>query len=649
VEHDVHERHGHLHDGLRAVDDLVAKALGIGELAQAAKIETRQREFLSAQWKKTSQEAVKAALAMLRSRSGPITAADIGRVTSAVDRAMAAWPKRVTSRHIADLKQIYELAHLAAAKKGLGFTRAKMDYSTATFPVQKAAPSPYVIKPSFNTVDREAVRALTQRQQAWIGEHYAQNVQDAVGQSVKGSLIAGTGREVAGRALKQDLENTLSQVKTPDGFNGSEDSYFEGLAAHSATQARVFSQLNTFDRLGYTTYEIVNPNDHRTCERCQAMDGHVFTVQEGMARLNALSKATTLEAAKKASPYITRSEAAAVAKLPKGNLASSRGLAARGNVMPPFHFKCRCNLDVVSESTAPPIEIIAPVEPPKPRTPQTPRIPRTPKAKPKTVVTVPKEPLPPRSPEPSPVPDKVDIAALRQEIPGLRGAWARASDTGDYKDARKKLEEYMKKYWGISQNPSRLYGAKSYDVTVKEKMRGLNGFFEHYRGIITLRGGIARGVNSDFKQLTAGLRPTHGLRTLIHEITHGANRCTSGVSTSGAGLVLNESITELTARRIAFDMAKHPEAAAVDYGFSGSYPRYIKAVRDSVERGTSWKSAQAGREIERAALKMNTTATPMASTKEEYARSFVKALPSASTLTEDQVEATVKELLKMRK
>lgn len=613
-----------LHDGLRATDALVAKALGISELSQAAKIETRSRDLLSAEWDKLADQAVRTALAELKKGKGDVTDAEIDRIERVVARTMEQWPGRVTERYLKSLDEIYELAHIAAARKAYGLTNAKMDFST---PIQKAELAP-VIKPSFDTVDKNALKALKKRQTIWIGNHYSDNVSRTVRETVRSTVIEnGRDRAAAGLALRSAMHNTLGKVDIPRGFQGSSYSYFEGLAAHGATTARVQSQLNVFKRTGYTKYEVVNPQDHRTCAICQRLDGHVFYVQDGMEQMSKLSAAKTPDAVKSANPYLTRKDSAKLASGPKGSVKSTRGLVARGNAMPPYHYKCRCNIDVIDKEEPPvPEEPTKPVKPGKPPT-----------------IRVPKKPLAPR-PE-SAIPLRPEShAALKKDMTGLSNTWTKAWEGDrDFKKFRKETEAFLQKHWGIS----KFAGRSTSRVASKEMLidhgtllRKNHAGHHAWDGLVVVRASRAEQIgdglaNAMIQRGVSDAQP--GLKTVIHEFIHGADRMTAAAYVRG-GAVVTEATTELAARRVVLDMrGKFGKRAATSFPNTGSYSKEIKDVHFHVKYITNWDDKRVMAEVERASVLMHSKATKeVAKSARGVTYNFVENLPGKAELTQAQ-------------
>lgn len=619
---------GHLHDGLRAADDIVSKALGVSELSQAAKVEVRDRELLYGEWHKLATEAARAAQKAVQGGTGAITQGDVTRATKAVDSVMAKWAGRVTDRHLDDIEKVYELSHIAAAKKGYGLTDARMDISA---PVMKAEDAETVtrIEVSYNLADDKMRDSLRRKQTIWIGDHYDDNVSSSVRQTVIDTLkfggeARGGGRAEVGKALKERLDRTLDEVKVPDGFTGPATKYFEGLAAHASTMARTQSQLNTFDRLGFTVYEVVNPQDSRTCPICAALDGQQFEMSDGVKLTAKLTRARTPKAVKSTQPYISLNQVKALLTDGKGT-AATRGLAARGNSMPPFHYLCRCSIDVVFKIDTPAV--------PQPDSKGVVKVPK------KRAAPRPKTDIPERAPE---------HEELLKQMGPIKKEWDKAWDSNDYKKARKDFEKFLDNNWGVSQYKRTLW-SRDFVNKIERKpvasMPGVAGTHSSVHGLITLREDFAKAISHD---LTGMLNKTgdtgYGVRTIVHEMVHGANRMSPARYTK-CGEVICEATTELTARRITLDMANQAQRTAFDYGKGGSYQKYIRAIRDAVYDSTSWKLSRIEKEIERAALLNQTNHIERhAKSMKAVVDNFIDALPSSSELTEKQRKDLYKKL-----
>lgn len=354
-----------MHDGISALDAIIAKALKVNELARIAKIETNLRRYIGKEWDSLAVDASKQAAAAMRSGSGNPGNDDIKRMMVRVDRVMSDWHETIEKRYVDDNHEVYELAHISSMKRALGKRKRPLDYNTPPGPevrVNKAKEIVHIagdggeriplILPSFNAVDMATIEAFEKHQVFWIGRHYKQNVSDTVARVARDTIVkAGLGREEAGKITQKVVRDALDIVEVPDGFTGTATRYFEGLVANTVTTQRVSAQLTGFERFGYTKHVIVNPRDQRTCPICDLMDGKVFEIAQGRKTLDSLVKAKNPASIKRIQPFMTVAIARELTGGQRGPISAgrTRAIAARGNSMPSFHFKCRCSIDITEE------------------------------------------------------------------------------------------------------------------------------------------------------------------------------------------------------------------------------------------------------------------------------------------------------------
>lgn len=337
-----------LHDVLVTSDLSIAKALMISEVAQIARLEMRMRDYLTGKWRARAKEA--------SARAGSIVAGggSLKAAYAAVDKVMGRWAGEVEARVTADLAGVYKLARKAGWKKAKGKTKASLQYVVPNFTeeldsghelVTKAKSKSTDVAPSLDLVDEKAIADLQDDQMLWIGRHYAANVRATVREAVKPSVLQGVGREVAGRRVAEALARELGKVVVPKGFRGSDAKYFEGIAANTATNARVRGQIRSFGDIGITTYEIVNPMDDRTTEICQFMNGQTFTVTDAQSQIARASAAKSPAGVKAAHPWLPAARVKSIF-----SKSGTKGLVKNGLALPPYHFRCRSTVDVSIES-----------------------------------------------------------------------------------------------------------------------------------------------------------------------------------------------------------------------------------------------------------------------------------------------------------
>lgn len=322
-----------------AADVLVIKAAGIGEVAQMARLELRLRKYLAAKWEVRRAEAVRAAYkAVVAGKKAPA-------VTKVVDRVMGRWAGDVSETFKAEIGQFYKLGRLAGHKKATKRTKASLSYNLPEMKpaedVKKAKPprGRFRATPRFDLRDRRASAALGERQVLWIGDHYSDHVAQTIAETTRDTMVEhGTGSVEAGRTLADRVRDELGIVSYP-GSATSADMYFEGVAANAATVARAYGQIRSFAQVGITKYTIVNPDDERTCPVCSLVNGKVFTTQQAVAQIGREAAAESPDDIRDIHPWLSPVQF-------KGVSGSSEALAAAGQALPPYHFKCRCAVDI---------------------------------------------------------------------------------------------------------------------------------------------------------------------------------------------------------------------------------------------------------------------------------------------------------------
>lgn len=349
------------YDRLVLADEIVSKALGISELSQMARYEQRLRQYINKKWDTRREQAAK--------KAGSLTKAGktAKQVSAAVGKIMNQWSKDVTPRFNRDIASIYKLARKAGMKKGKKKSKGSLAYDTPNFTeqVQKAKAEVAV---SFDLADQEAIAALAERNTFWIGTHYDENISAAVAETSSATILeAGASRSVAAVAMVERIRDVLGHVPTPGGFNGTSVQYFEGLTSNAATVARAFGQMRSFGDIGITRYTIANPQDSRTCKVCSHMDGKVFNVEQGYSQMSAELGASSPDDIKQIHPWMNHSQLTAISSRPgavsgRAGVADSRALAAAGLSLPPFHFRCRCAVDVDASSAS--FGSLSPMAPP---------------------------------------------------------------------------------------------------------------------------------------------------------------------------------------------------------------------------------------------------------------------------------------------
>lgn len=325
-------------------DIVLAKAVGIGPLTVMARLEKRLGEFIYSAWDRRSIQALVKAKAVLKK---PLSAK---KIESVVGDEMGKWQSDIRDIYVAEFRKTYSLGKQAAWKVLTGQSKATLTYFGPDIrmePVEKASKRKYALEPSFTVADEKAIAALEAHQLFWIGEYYDSAVSESIGLLAKEVVIeSGENMATAALLLEEKLKVALAHVALPSGYAGTTKQYFQGVVANAVTVARVAGQLSSFTEVGVATYRINAIGDSRTCERCSYMDGTSFSVEQGSKQLSSLLKADTPEQIKKIHPWLSLKELQSISPSPGSKGTKGDALAASGQSLPPFHFKCRCTIDV---------------------------------------------------------------------------------------------------------------------------------------------------------------------------------------------------------------------------------------------------------------------------------------------------------------
>jgi hypothetical protein len=407
---------------LELADLIVIKALKVSELAQMARIEVRLREFMHAKWAIRAKKAIERATKLVKQGES------VEKVVDAIDKIMEPWANEVVPTYKQSIRDIYRLGREAGWKRATGQIKGDraLMFTTENYSqgetVIKAAPAPEAeLLPSFDVFDQNAVKQLNKQNVFWVGKHYSANVAQSISETVRDTMVVtGLGREAAGELLRENLQKQFGKVTVPGGFNGSSKSYFEGLAANSATVARVAGQVRSFEQLDVATLEIVNPMDNRTSKQCQHMNGKVFTVEQARSQLDEEIGAKSPDDIKAIHPWLTMSQLEAISPKPGfAGKADIEELVKSKVVLPPYHFRCRTTVDVHSFTKGGPSGV-TPTTPPK----------KLPKPKPKPKPKKPSEPVVPPAP-PKLVPGTPESAKATKEAVKAMRKGAKIKNTND--------------------------------------------------------------------------------------------------------------------------------------------------------------------------------------------------------------------------
>ncbi len=263
-------------------------------------------DLLVKNWDKSTREAIKAAIRLIKNGSGKIKRAEIDAV----------------------LQQL-------ARRLGINFA-AKMDEKLFTFIIEvysHAQKEVVGVQPSFSVVDNRAIQWLQENHVYWIGNYYDTQLVGRISRLAQQVLAKGMDRKLAGEFFKQEFGREFKRSQ----------SYWEGLANHVITRAREFGHTEAYVKAGIQYLKVVAVLDRRTSKICRTMHGRIIPVKQAVALRDALIRAKNPESVKRIAPWVNAEQVKNVPsrKLPKGM------------ALPPYHFNCRTRT-VVAE---PPVRV----------------------------------------------------------------------------------------------------------------------------------------------------------------------------------------------------------------------------------------------------------------------------------------------------
>jgi hypothetical protein len=266
------------------------------------------------------------------------------------------------------VEDFYRLGMEAAWAKGTGRTKSSLRYEVRDGELKKAGKTPESahLHPSFTAVDSQAVKTLQTHQMFWIGDYYDKHLGPTIAGVAEDVIVTqGKSGAAAGKALRQHLSfggvaapgMSSPESLVPAGWTGSSKDYFRGVAANAATTGRVLGSVRAFEQLGVTNLTVVNPLDERTCPRCSTMNGKHVSLKEASAQSSKLLGAKTPDQIRSAQPWLSTAALKGLRIKPgEGALTPEEQAAmkAAGIALPPYHFTCRCTVDVVMSEIASP-------------------------------------------------------------------------------------------------------------------------------------------------------------------------------------------------------------------------------------------------------------------------------------------------------
>jgi hypothetical protein len=278
---------------LPVVDDILAFLVKDGKYDKIVK---ELYALLDENWQNESTAAIEEAITAFENKNGDITEKDANKI---LDKLKSKLGDGKYGKALSD--------DVAAIQNEI--------YTTATAEVA----SDY----AFGKRDKRTLKWLKNDSTYWIGKHYENNLQQTINKNVEFTIEQGMSRANAGKYLRQMFGEQFQKST----------SYWEGLSNHIVTRTREFGKIAGYEAGGIQKIEVRAMLGPNICEFCLEMNGTIFEVGAMVDQRDAIMSAATPEATKEVAPWL---------KLDQIQGLNSAQLAAKGVVIPPYHYHCHC-------------------------------------------------------------------------------------------------------------------------------------------------------------------------------------------------------------------------------------------------------------------------------------------------------------------
>ena len=189
------------------------------------------------------------------------------------------------------------------------------------------------ISPLKSEYDYRMIQFLQEYNNFWIGRYYDEQLRQMVTDIIRRGMEEGLTTAKIGDRLQQILSGKLEPEKLPPLAKGQYPwMYWRGLAGNAITRARNAAYISSLEEAGVEKYEIRAVLDGRTCPICRSMHGRVVPVKVGRENVDAFSRLRDPASVKEKFPW---PKSVFDVALPTGKLKTHQ-------LLPPFHFNCRC-------------------------------------------------------------------------------------------------------------------------------------------------------------------------------------------------------------------------------------------------------------------------------------------------------------------
>lgn len=332
-----------LDEAAATVEVILADMFLHGGTVLGDKLEKQLASRMYAGYLKRARVAFSKAVKKFERGTGKSTHKEMRDIARGVGKELADIPDDDINFFVRKTAQIYAITR----KHWLDELRGKIKQRSEK--AKKPEPFKTSFGVTFDTVDQEAIEAMSSNQIYWIGDQYGKKVQAGILDKAETEIFEkGLGREEAARPLR-DILNREMGLTVPAQFRGTGQEYFEGIAGLVRVQSNSFASTRAFGQAGAIKYEVSAVGDERTCPECAFMDGTIFTTGQGESHIGRLGKARTPEQVKSVNKWLKRPAMMKLAgvKTPgaKKSLGGIKRMARAGLALPPYHFRCRCTVE----------------------------------------------------------------------------------------------------------------------------------------------------------------------------------------------------------------------------------------------------------------------------------------------------------------
>jgi len=293
--------------------------------------------YLLDEWAKLAKPLIKQSVKV------PHTEKAINKFIKSVDTVMGTYGDIVEKESAEYIEYLYK------------YSKAKFIKDNKLTPVKKAE-LPEITPSIWIAADEEAIVALTEMMGQSTSTFYGQSCQKAVSESVKKNIFErNLTTAQAAKAMQKDLtkalrlkDGALESKVIPSGFKGTANQYFSGLVEHNGTMSRTSSALNSLLGVGVKKFKVYSIRSARTCLGCLAMHGKSFTVDDGVKHMNKLLGAESKDDLKEIQPsfHFESKDGYKNKDQLKAKMKEAKGIADAGIALPPYHFRCKCYVDM---------------------------------------------------------------------------------------------------------------------------------------------------------------------------------------------------------------------------------------------------------------------------------------------------------------